>query len=110
MASLSLTDALFADLSATAVPAQTLAHNPQSFSVKRLNPLSGRALECLAHAIEYLEDTTPYRTQDTPEIMAADDAVRILKTLNREIFAQLPIALRRRSLLQTIVAGWESGR
>ena len=52
----------------------------------RLDRQSARAIECLAHAIEYLEDTRPISAESTPRLAAMEDAVALLKTLNRDVF------------------------
>lgn len=75
--------------------------------MKRMDPVTGRALECLAHAIEYIEDMTPARSATNAEIRAAQDAVCMLKTLNRQIFAQLPNVPERRSLVRLMMDAWE---
>lgn len=53
---------------------------------KRLDRQSGRAIECLAHAIEYLEDTKPFSAEATPRLEAINEALAILKARNRDIF------------------------
>ena len=52
----------------------------------RLDRQSARAIECLAHAIEYLEDTKPLTAETTPRTKAVEDAVTMLKARNRDIF------------------------
>lgn len=104
----SLTDATFSDLSAMAVPPQCLLLvTGQSFTAKRIDPITGRALECLAHAMTYIEQSKPSQPKPTQESVAADQAIRILKALNRQIFAELPNLPERRSLLRLIVERWE---
>ena len=53
----SLSQATFSDLSATAVSPQSIPSNAgHGFPTKRMDPLTGRALECLVHAMEYLRE------------------------------------------------------
>ena len=52
----------------------------------RLDRQSARAIECLAHAIEYLEDTKPLSAEPTPHIHAVDDAIALLTARNRDVF------------------------
>lgn len=54
---------------------------------RRLDRQSARAIECLAHAIEYLEDTTPLHAPPTSRTRACVEAISMLKSRNREIFA-----------------------
>ena len=106
----SLPDATLLDLAATAVPPQSARLlTSHGFTAKRMDPMTGRALECLAHAIEYIEETNQFYPSASPEKRAADPAVRILRGLNRQIFAELPNLPERRSLLRRIVDTWENG-
>ena len=52
----------------------------------RLDRQSARAIECLAHAVEYLEDTKPFTAEATPRTKAVEDAVVLLTARNRDIF------------------------
>ena len=52
----------------------------------RLDRQSARAIECLAHAIEYLEDTRPFSPEPTPRLAAIEESVALLKARNREVF------------------------
>ncbi len=100
-------NATLRDLAATAAPAQRYSHQDrQHFQAKRLDAVSGRALECLAHAIEYLEDEM-YDRRDEGERAGHEEGVAILKRLNREIFAAIPALPERRSLLRLMVDRWE---
>ena len=100
-------DATLRDLAATAAPAQRFSQQDRShFQAKRLDAISGRALECLAHAIEYLEDEQ-YRCDSEAQRIAAEEAIATMKRLNREIFAAVPALPERRSLLRLIVDRWE---
>ena len=67
----------------------------------RLDRHSARGIECLAHAIEYLEDTKPISAEKTPRIEAVEDAVTLLKARNRELFFACSTAGQR-----TAVALW----
>lgn len=108
MLSDSFTLATFADLAATAVPAGYMEQvASRGFAAKRMDPMTGRALECLAHAIAYLEEANASAATSTPETVASEQAVRVLKGLNRRIFAELPDLPERRSLLRCIVQSWE---
>ncbi len=57
-----------------------------SISTVRLDRQSARAIECLAHAIEYLEDTKPFSAATTPRIEAVEGAIALLRARNREVF------------------------
>ncbi len=52
----------------------------------RLDRQSARAIECLAHAIEYLEDTKPLSAEVTPRSKAMEDAIALLTARNRDVF------------------------
>ena len=105
------TDATFSDLSATAVPPRRITPvHDRGFAVKRMDPFTGRALEYLAHAIEHIEETKSSQTASTGEAVAADQAIQILRGLNRQIFVDLPNLPERRSLLRLIVQKWELSR
>jgi len=58
---------------------------------RRITPQAGRALEILAHAIEYLEDM--HRDEGSLLVWekAQMEAIEILKKLNREIYAECPV-------------------
>jgi hypothetical protein len=56
-----------------------------------INQRSGRALEILGHAIEYLTDEF---VQEAAQVSAADprvQAIQILMALNREIYFECPV-------------------
>ena len=61
----------------------------------RLDRSSARAIECLAHAIEYLEDTKPFSAESTPRIAAVEEAIRLLKARNRDVFFSCSTASQR---------------
>ena len=100
-------EATLTDLTATAAPAQRYSRQSRChFVAKRLDAVNGRALECLAHAIEYLEDEQ-YTCTEEKERAGAEQAIAVLKRLNREIFAALPALPERRSLLRRLTDRWE---
>ena len=57
---------------------------------RRISPESGRALEILGHAIEYLSDEFIHNggelTQHNPEV----EAVQLLMSLNRQVYLSCP--------------------
>ena len=55
-------------------------------SRRRFNRQTAQALDCLAHAIEYLEDTMPLLAEESPRILATQQAIDLLKGQNRMIF------------------------
>jgi hypothetical protein len=58
---------------------------------RMINQRSGRALEILGHAIEYLTDEF---VQEARQVSAADprvQAIQILMALNREIYFECPV-------------------
>jgi hypothetical protein len=61
---------------------------------RRIPPVSGRALEILGHAIEYLADEYVLASGVLPSIDARDpqiEAMQILKHANRAIYFECPI-------------------
>jgi hypothetical protein len=59
---------------------------------RRISPQAGRALEILGHAIEYLTDQY---VNEIKSLSASDpevSAIRLLMSLNREIYLECPIA------------------
>jgi len=58
---------------------------------RRITPPAGRALEILAHAIEYLEDMHMHEGSLLVWEEAQMEAIRILKKLNREIYSECPV-------------------
>lgn len=72
----------------TSVPLSSLAdrrRNTRRFEVRRRpGKVQGRALEILAHALEYLVDTS---TERSP---ADQEAVQILAARSRAVFAECP--------------------
>ena len=90
MNSATLTQATLSDLSATAVPATFLAPTHALPGTGReLDRRSRHALEVLAHAIEYLEDTTPFHHGPTPRSQANLAAIEILKQNNRLLHREI---------------------
>lgn len=75
---------------------------------RRITPESGRALEKLGHAIEYLTDEMVHRN-DALTARAPDmQAVQILMALNRSIYNECPLRAslldRCRDLLHRLVS------
>jgi len=58
---------------------------------RRINPEAGRALEKLAHAIEYLMDQHAHEGSLLKWEQAHLEALSILKALNRQIYLECPI-------------------
>lgn len=81
---------------------------PRAFPIptrrRRISPQTGRALELLGHAIEYLTDETLHRGHGLSADPAQLDAVALLMSLNREIYMACPempsLSERCRSLLK----------
>jgi|GEM_PF-6507001 len=65
----------------------TPSHRPEP---RRVDPEQGRALEMLGHAIEYLVDSRLYDTRETP---ADADAVQVLMSCSREVFAECEVVV-----------------
>ncbi|HEX5431943.1 MAG TPA: hypothetical protein VFW83_08260 [Bryobacteraceae bacterium] len=85
--------------------ASALGSSPASSNRRRsIDPTSGRALEILGHAIEYLTDELGVSggpaLGDNPQV----EAIQLLMSLNRQIYLQCPevktIGQRCRSLLR----------
>lgn len=57
---------------------------------RKITPGAGKALEILAHALEYLSDECAVSDAGEPWLGARMDAIRLLKALNREIYLQCP--------------------
>ena len=58
---------------------------------RMIDPRSGRALEILGHAIEYLADEF---VQEAAQLSSADprvEAIQILMALNRKIYFECPV-------------------
>jgi hypothetical protein len=96
------TSELGARASARAVPAKSGAVR------RRISPQSGRALEILGHAIEYLTDEYVHESIQAGRTVCAQDAqvqaVQLLMKLNRQIYLDCPVVPsfgeRCRALLQ----------
>ena len=58
---------------------------------RRITPQAGRALEILAHAIEYLEDMHRHEGSLLVWEKGHFEAVEILKARNREIYMGCPV-------------------
>jgi len=57
---------------------------------RRIDPRSGRALEILGHAIEYLTDEHVHRGGELSAQDADVEAIQILMAANREIYLACP--------------------
>jgi hypothetical protein len=67
---------------------------PRARVRRRIPPVSGRALEILGHAIEYLADEYVLASGLLPSIDAHDpqiEAMQILKQANRAIYFECPV-------------------
>ena len=71
-------------------PSSPSVSQPLKHVRRALTPARGRALETLAHAIEYLEDTAPLSIESTPRTLAILEAATILKSLNRDVYLEAP--------------------
>jgi len=58
---------------------------------RRIDPLSGRALEILGHAIEYLADEYAFSGGTLSADHPAVEAMQILMARNREIYFSCPV-------------------
>ena len=77
---------------------------------RRITPQTGRALEILAHAIEYLEDM--HRHEGSLLVWEKEhfDAVEILKARNREIYMGCPVAPSLRDRIYAFLIGKRAKR
>ncbi len=73
-------------ISAPAVPAARVHANRRH----RITPQAGRALETLAHAIEYLTDELIDKEQTFSAKNEQLEAVQILMALNRQVYYDCP--------------------
>ena len=77
---------------AVSVPA-VASPAPSSNRRRRIDPQSGRALEILGHAIEYLTD----ELVESHELVAANnarvEAIQLLMALNRQVYFECPEVL-----------------
>jgi len=58
---------------------------------RRINPQSGRALELLGHAIEYLSDEFALAGDTLSAQDGRVQAIQLLMALNREIYLACPV-------------------
>jgi hypothetical protein len=79
-------------------PASTAAVSAAKCVRRRLTPESGRALEKLGHAIEYLSDEFVHGAANGDRYDDRLEAIEILMALNRQIYLRSPefVSLRRR--------------
>ncbi len=68
-------------------------------TTNRVDRQHARAIECLAHAIEYLEDTRPVSWERTPRLTAMEESVSILKACNRGVFFSCSTESQRNAVL-----------
>ena len=76
------------------IPAQGTASSQaakvRSGRRRRIDPGSGRALEILGHAIEYLTDELVYSGRTIAAHDPQVEAVQLLMALNRQVYLQCP--------------------
>jgi hypothetical protein len=99
-------------MSTTALPAIVSAHAgvaPKAVAAPRraITPQAGRAVELLAHAIEYLTDEYVHERGFLNPADARMEAVQLLMRLNREVYFECPVVPslgeRCRSLMQKLI-------
>lgn len=66
---------------------------PSSNRRRRIDPQSGRALEILGHAIEYLADELIQSRELVSANNARVEAIQLLMALNRKIYFECPKVL-----------------
>jgi hypothetical protein len=71
---------------AQAVPVTLMRSNRR----RRITPQAGRALETLAHAIEYLTDEYAHQNLAFASKNEQLEAVRLLMALNRQVYFECP--------------------
>ncbi|HEX8710319.1 MAG TPA: hypothetical protein VF730_00510 [Terracidiphilus sp.] len=57
---------------------------------RHIDPASGRALEILGHAIEYLTDELVHNGGLLPAVHSQIEAIQLLIALNRQIYFECP--------------------
>lgn len=71
---------------------------------RRITPQAGKALEILAHALEYLADDYAVSDAKTPSLKDRMDAIELLMALNRQVYMECPqilsTAMRCRAFLR----------
>jgi hypothetical protein len=72
--------------SAQAVPVAFVRSNRR----RQITPQAGRALDILAHAIEYLTDESAHRDLAFAARNEQLEAVRLLMALNRQVYFECP--------------------
>jgi hypothetical protein len=76
-------------LPAAVGPSKSSYPEPRPFIRRQLSPESGRALEILGHAIEYLADEYAADVEFKGPLGSADprvEAIQVLKVLNRSVY------------------------
>ena len=82
------TTGLSIPVSAPAVPIARVRSDRR----RRITPQAGRALEILAHAVEYLTDEFVHQGSAFSSKNEQLEAVQMLMALNREIYFECPVA------------------
>ncbi len=98
-------------MSTTALPAIVnagFAPRVKAAPRRAVTPQAGRAIERLAHAIEYLTDEYVHERGFLNPADARMEAVQLLMRLNREVYYECPVVPtlgeRCRSLMQKFIA------
>ena len=73
------------------VVAQGVREEASRRTVRRITPETGRALEILGHAIEYLTDEYVNRTGKLSATDPEVEAIQLLMGLNRQVYYGCPI-------------------
>lgn len=73
------------------VPASTRVVARPAVVRRRMSPESGRAIERLGHAIEYLTDEFVHDGCDGGFEDPRVDAIKLLMSLNRQVYSECPI-------------------
>lgn len=55
---------------------------------RRITPQAGKALEILAHALEYLTDEFAVSCPNDPSLEDRMEAIELLKSLNRRVYME----------------------
>jgi hypothetical protein len=86
-----------ATLTTTGFTFCTPGHTSRAFQPgsgqRNISPTSGRALEILGHAIEYLTDELVNRIQPVDAHHPQAEAIQVLMAANRQVYYECPIRL-----------------
>ena len=80
--------------SSNVVSLPNIATNPSTTKTstrRSISPQAGRALDLLAHAIEYLADQHILRTDDFRANDPDVQAIQLLMTFNRQVYFECPL-------------------